>query len=59
MCGTKQIKKFVAGNGYEKTLLVPIFRYFTSVDVVADSCRRYEPIHGRVNAKPVQRRIDI
>ena len=51
MCGTKQIKKFVAGNGYEKTLLAPIFRYFTSVSVVAGPCWRYEPIHGRVNAK--------
>jgi len=51
MCGTKQIKKFVAGNGYEKTLLALIFLYFTSVGVIAGPCRRYELIHGRVNAK--------
>ncbi len=39
MCGTKQIKKFVTGNGYEKTLLAPIFLYYTYVGVMAGPCR--------------------
>ena len=59
MCGTKQIKKFVAGNGYEKTLLAR----FSSTSLLlvlwlvrAGATNQYME---ELTLKPVQRRIDI
>ena len=59
MCDTKQIKKFVVGNGHEKTLLPPIS--FTTLVLVlwlvrAGATNQYM---GELTLKLVRRRIDI